>query len=253
MYGYIYLTTNLLNNKKYIGKHRCSEFDFEKYKGSGNALKRAFNKYGKNNFKCELMLEQFNIPVICNSKEELDKSEIAYINLYNAVEDDNFYNIAEGGTGGNLGEKVNQKISAALKGRVLSTEWRNKLKKPKSKETRLKLSIACKGRPSNMKGKHHTEETKKILSEKLKGQPTWNKGIPRPDYVKNAVRKANTGNKYRVGKQHTIDTKNKLRERALLRPKRKWYHNDLVEKFILIDEIGHYETLGYKRGRLKNE
>ena len=47
MYGYIYLTTNLLNGKKYIGKHTHSEFDFEKYRGSGKVLKEAFNKYGK--------------------------------------------------------------------------------------------------------------------------------------------------------------------------------------------------------------
>lgn len=45
MYGYIYITTNLTNNKKYIGKHASSKFD-ENYKGSGKRLWNAINKYG---------------------------------------------------------------------------------------------------------------------------------------------------------------------------------------------------------------
>ena len=34
MYGYIYITTNLINGMKYIGKHKASMFD-PAYKGSG--------------------------------------------------------------------------------------------------------------------------------------------------------------------------------------------------------------------------
>ena len=43
MYGYIYLTINLINNKKYIGQHRANEFT-SKYKGSGKILTKAFKK-----------------------------------------------------------------------------------------------------------------------------------------------------------------------------------------------------------------
>ncbi len=48
MYGYIYLTTNLINKKKYVGQHKSSKFD-ERYKGSGKLIKKAFKKYGKEN------------------------------------------------------------------------------------------------------------------------------------------------------------------------------------------------------------
>ena len=41
MYGYIYITTNLLNGKKYIGKHKSSEFEFDKYYGSDKYIKAA--------------------------------------------------------------------------------------------------------------------------------------------------------------------------------------------------------------------
>lgn len=37
MYGYIYLTTNLLNNRMYIGKHKSDIYD-KSYYGSGKIL-----------------------------------------------------------------------------------------------------------------------------------------------------------------------------------------------------------------------
>ena len=49
MIGYIYLTTNLVNNKKYIGQHRSSTFD-PSYLGSGTLFVKALKKYGKKKF-----------------------------------------------------------------------------------------------------------------------------------------------------------------------------------------------------------
>lgn len=63
MYGYIYLTENLINGKKYIGQHRCTEFD-TKYYGSGVLLSKAIQKYGKEHFKVTVLCE-------CFSEEEL--------------------------------------------------------------------------------------------------------------------------------------------------------------------------------------
>ena len=49
MYGYIYETTNLINGKKYIGKHKSSKFD-ENYYGSGTYLKKCYRKIWKRKF-----------------------------------------------------------------------------------------------------------------------------------------------------------------------------------------------------------
>lgn len=94
MYGYIYLTTNIINNKKYIGKHK-SEIFTEKYKGSGKYLWKAIDKYGIENFEVKLIEK-------CNSLEELNNREIYWISYYNAVDSDMFYNLASGGDGGDL-------------------------------------------------------------------------------------------------------------------------------------------------------
>ena len=64
MYGYIYLTTNLINGKRYIGRHKKPFFD-PYYKGSGVSLTEAFKKYGINNFTTEIIEE-------CESEEELN-------------------------------------------------------------------------------------------------------------------------------------------------------------------------------------
>ena len=60
MYGYIYRTNNLINGKMYIGKKVSTKFLAEKYLGSGKLLKKAVNKYGKENFKVELLAEAKN-------------------------------------------------------------------------------------------------------------------------------------------------------------------------------------------------
>ena len=89
---YIYLTTNLINNNKYIGKH-YGELD-DDYLGSGKLLTLAINKYGKINFKKEILY-------ISSSNEENNQKEKEFIKTFNAVERRDFYNIHEGGDGGN--------------------------------------------------------------------------------------------------------------------------------------------------------
>ena len=96
MYGYIYLTTNLVNNKKYIGQHAKPEFDGEYY-GSGVLFKSAMDKYGKETFTREIL-------DWAETKEELDKLEIEYIDKFDAVNSDEYYNISPGGYGAGSGE-----------------------------------------------------------------------------------------------------------------------------------------------------
>lgn len=94
MYGFVYITTNSINGKKYIGQKRYDKANkWKSYLGSGIHLKRAINKYGSENFSKEIIED-------CETKECLDKREKYWIEYYNAVKSDEFYNIASGGEGG---------------------------------------------------------------------------------------------------------------------------------------------------------
>ena len=93
MYGYIYKTTNLVENKIYVGQKKSNKFLGNKYLGSGKILKLAVKKYGEENFKVELLEE-------CDSKEQLNEREIYWISTLNARERGVGYNICTGGTFG---------------------------------------------------------------------------------------------------------------------------------------------------------
>lgn len=119
MYGYIYLTINLINKKKYIGQHK-GKFN-NNYLGSGKLITKAIKKYGKNNFIVFPIKYAPNI-------DELNRLEMEYIaNLKNSGEDN--YNLAKGGNCiGSIYDymtteeiiKHKQKISKALKGRKIN-------------------------------------------------------------------------------------------------------------------------------------
>lgn len=99
MYGYIYKTTNLVNDKIYIGQHKSSQFTIE-YLGSGDLVKRAIKKYGKENFQVELLEE-------VETKELMDEREIYWIKFYDAKNIDIGYNISDGGFSTRLSEERN--------------------------------------------------------------------------------------------------------------------------------------------------
>lgn len=90
MYYIIYKITNLINNKIYIGCHSTENIE-DGYLGSGHLLKKAIKKYGKLNFKKEIL---FN----ANSKEEMLLLESALVNR-EFVERKDTYNVKEGGIG----------------------------------------------------------------------------------------------------------------------------------------------------------
>ena len=67
----IYKITNLINHKIYIGKDTTSD---PNYFGSGLLIKRAFVKYGKENFIKEVI-------DITGDYDELSKKEIYWLTL----------------------------------------------------------------------------------------------------------------------------------------------------------------------------
>jgi group I intron endonuclease len=97
----IYKVTNLYNNKIYIGQSRKND---PSYLGSGKLILEAVAKYGKKNFKKEIL-------ETVESISELDIREIYWIAYFKKL-GYTLYNIHEGGTG------YSQK--------VLAEYWKNK-------------------------------------------------------------------------------------------------------------------------------
>lgn len=79
----IYLTTNIINGKQYIGLDTHND---KNYFGSGKLIKLALKKYGKHNFKKEII-------DTATTFEELIEKEIKWIDKYNAIKSNQFYNL----------------------------------------------------------------------------------------------------------------------------------------------------------------
>jgi len=146
-YGFIYVTTNMVNGKKYIGQRKFSH-GWKGYLGSGILLEKSIKKYGKQNFSREII-------VVGYSREELNKLEIEFIKNHDAVKSDDYYNISLGGECGSpmLGkhhsEETKQKMSIDRMG-----EKHYLYGKKISEESRNNMSIAQKLNKLN-KGENH--------------------------------------------------------------------------------------------------
>ena len=113
-YGFIYITTNIVNGKRYLGQ-KTFDRKWKDYIGSGIAFNAAVKKYGKENFIR-------NIVFICYSVEELNQIEFELSVFLNVVESDNWYNMVYGGgttSGIIVSEKTRKKLSEARRNNTI--------------------------------------------------------------------------------------------------------------------------------------
>ena len=75
-YNYIYLITNKLNGKIYVGKHSTDDLD-DGYMGSGILINKAIKKYGIKNFTKDYLC-------FCDNEDTLNYLERFYIRKYKA-------------------------------------------------------------------------------------------------------------------------------------------------------------------------
>ena len=173
----VYKITNILNNKIYIGQDKNHN---PNYFGSGDLIKRAIKKYGKENFKKEIL-------TICNNMNELNEMERYYINEYKSTNRNIGYNISVGGTDGVM---LNRQHSDETKMKMRLSA----LNRFPSEETKEKMSR------SHM-GKHRSEETK----NKIRTSHKLLKHSPLSEDTKRKIRDA------KKGKFASKETKEKMR------------------------------------------
>ncbi len=90
MFYTVYKITNLINSKIYIGVHKTDNLS-DRYMGSGNNIRRAIKKYGKENFKKEYL-------AIFENEIDMFKMESMLVND-EFIKNEYSYNIKNGGLG----------------------------------------------------------------------------------------------------------------------------------------------------------
>jgi hypothetical protein len=167
MHHFVYETKNLINGKKYIGKHITNDLN-DGYLGSGKILKQAIKKYGKGNFERIILSEFDNEEDAFECEKRLVTEEI--------MKDVNYYNIAIGGSGGyNLGTKklwenedFRKMRTEQVKEQWKDKEWKKMLSDKAKKE--WKDPKYKKQRSDSIKKKWENPEYRKIKSETNRGE-----------------------------------------------------------------------------------
>jgi group I intron endonuclease len=170
---FIYLITNTINGKYYVGQtvqsleKRWKQHINYAVRGKGFSIGNSIIKHGSENFKIESLCE-------CPDQKSLDSAEQFFVWLLASSLPSFGYNLSKGGQGRGRtsNEETKRKIGLKQKGRK------------HSEESKLKRSIALKGR----KPKPPTPETRlKMRNSQL--------GRKHPKEVREKISKGQLGNK----------------------------------------------------------
>lgn len=231
----VYLITNLINGKKYVGQSLGIRQRWLAHlrRKSCLALYSALEKYGKDNFK-------FEVVYCTNDKEEMNRVETLLIKEHNSMYPNGYNLLGGGGSPNEMADFVKEKIREAqlnganyMKGKKHSPETIAKMKAARkaqgnfrlgvktSEETKLKQSKAHTGKirsdetkallrivrlgNKNALGHKLSDEAKKMISLANKGRISPRAGCKLTDETKALI------SKNRKGKLASEDTKEKMR------------------------------------------
>jgi hypothetical protein len=150
----VYITTNLINGKQYVGSHLTNNIN-DNYLGSGRYFLKALRKEGRKNFKREILQK-------CNSILEARELEGPFIEKYNTLYPIGYNLSPRGGMGfnGSLSENHKKRLSEWQLGKTYEELYGvEKTKKIKEKQ-KLKKN----------RNRKHSEETKQKQREWQKGK-----------------------------------------------------------------------------------
>ena len=137
--GFIYLWTNEIDGKKYLGSHLGTLDDG--YIGSGERFLRAVNKYGIENFSREII-------EYVKDEKNIRKREQYYLDFYKVALDENFYNISQSACGGKIWQYFDEE---------------------KRKEIICRISESNTGSWEDRFGEKEADRRKKEISKRFKG------------------------------------------------------------------------------------
>lgn len=153
----IYKTTNLVNGKFYWGVHNSID-ENDGYLGGGTLLRKAIKKYGKAAFRRKTMVvyetaeAAYFDEALLVTKEYLDKNSMCY----------NLHPGGKGGFGNKKSDETRAKMGISKIGNKNACGCR-------TDEFRAECVSRAKGNKNRL-GHKHSEESKKKMSEMLKGR-----------------------------------------------------------------------------------
>jgi group I intron endonuclease len=224
----IYSIINTVNGKRIIGQSKDiykrwtgyrNQLDLNKY--DNVYLQRSWNKYGKQNFKFEIIF-------LC-SIQDLNETEIRFIREYKSTNRKFGYNIEEGGNRHNQSEETKLKLSRAHTGKKATQETKRKMSEAKRGVHRpLSVSVGLKNNKRAV-GYKHTEETKQKMSIDRMGINNNNFGKKHSVAARLKMSQVNIGrkhteewkinhsknmmgNKFSLGHKHSEESKQKMSE-----------------------------------------
>ena len=194
----IYMITNKINNKKYIGQSvnikARKHYHFTRHCNK-MIISNAIFKHGKENFDFQILEE-------CE-ESHLDELEVKYIKEYEThISLGKGYNVDLGGKGcGKMSNETKQKL------RELNLGERNAFYGKKHTEESLEKMR------EKQSGKKISEETKQKIKESTTGDKNHFYGKTHTNEVKNLISKLSSGkNNSFYGKKHTEETLQKMRD-----------------------------------------
>lgn len=157
----VYKITCISNGRFYIGssknlwkRHNEHNYLLNNNKHCNKELQADYNTYGIDNFK-------FEIIEFCTKENHFDREQV-YLDMYK--DKDKFYNKSTSAYNNNyVSEETKKKISKIHKGKKLSEEHKKHISEAFKGEKHP--NYGKRGKLSPNYGKHHSEETKKKMSE----------------------------------------------------------------------------------------
>ena len=246
MYYTIYQITNIINGKIYIGAHQTANLD-DTYLSSSKPVADAIKKYGKENFKKDV-IHMFKDRTSMYLKEAKIVNE-------EFVKRKDTYNIKPGGLGGfyhinNNPEKrqhTSMLSSMKNKGQVRHRPTAEEKEASKIRNKKMyELGIGPYSKESKEKCKQlvYSEEKRRRLRAVMKGK---NNGMFGSAFYVNM----DTNEKRRFLKNEIIPdgwvTIVQMKQSTM---KKNWYHDD-TRNFLVDKDDERIQAFNWKRGRLK--
>jgi hypothetical protein len=176
---YVYLTTNIVNGKQYVGAHTTNNID-DGYLGSGNLIRRSIKKYGKESFKKEILQK-------CETLHEARKLEEPNIIKYKTLIPIGYNIHPNGGNGEIPGRRTKASID----------KFRESFSKvPRTAEWKTNIS-------KGLSGRKFTNEHCQNISKSHIGQNCWCKGKT-GIFSKETIEKMSKRASERVGEENPM-------------------------------------------------